>query len=481
MTNPEPPPLTIARTAASFRAGERSPVDLIEAILARIEAINPELNAIATVTADRAREDAGRAARELAAGRDRGPLHGIPVALKDNVDTAGIRTTEGSRLTADRVPDADSTVAARLRAAGAVLVGKANMHELALGVATTNAIFGQTRNPWAPDRIPGGSSGGSAAAVAAGLCLAAIGTDSGGSVRIPASLCGTVGLKPTHGLVSNTGIGQNYPSFDCAGPLTRTVEDAGLVLAAIAGYDPNDFATVPFPVEDLTANLPSSLRSVRIGVLRSAFAGTADEEVAEAVEDALTICRGLGASVTEVEVDGFDSSLAMAAARPELGHRHAADVATRPDAFDPEILAKLRSALELTLADHLTARRRSEHSAAALRRALVEFDVLVTPTTPIVAPGIGVERVRIGGLEVGVEEACVAYTRAINLARLPAISVPCGFSAAGLPIGLQLIGPPFGERGLVGIAHAYELAAGWASRRPANGENAEAAWTHLAH
>src|SRR5436190_7634498 len=309
--------LTIAEAARAFRDGRMAPRGRVESHIERAER-EAELNSIATLAADAARVDALRAARELASGHDRGPLHGIPVTLKDNIDLAGVRTTAGSRLYGDRVPTEDSRVAAKLREAGAVILGKANMHELALGVQTDNELFGQTLNPWDRSRIPGGSSGGSAAAVAAGIGLASIGTDSGGSIRVPAALCGLVGLKPTYGRVSNAGIIPNYPSFDCAGPITRTAADAAIVLRAIAGYDADDFATVRTLVDDYPALLVGGARGLRIGVLRRMYVPAA-QEVRSAFDVAIAAYRTLGAEVLDVAIDSFDTATLKDAARPELG------------------------------------------------------------------------------------------------------------------------------------------------------------------
>jgi aspartyl-tRNA(Asn)/glutamyl-tRNA(Gln) amidotransferase subunit A len=450
--------ITIAEAARRFRRHELSPRELTESTLAEIDSRNPVVNALTTVTVTRAIEDADRATAELRAGHDRGPLHGIPVSLKDNIDVAGVRTTAGSRLYAERIPDTDSAVARALRAAGAVLIGKANLHELALGVETTNAFFGQTRNPRDLDRIPGGSSGGSAAAVASGMGLASIGTDSGGSIRIPAALCGVVGLKPTYGRVSNAGVRVNYPSFDCAGPIARTVEDCALVLAAIAGYDADDFATVPMPPPAFTPALDADLAGIHVGVTRGYFFEQLDPEVERSVLAAIDRLGELGATVRDVEVEGLDAAWARDAARPELGHRYAAEVRDHPDAFDPSVLRKLRAALAPSLAQHLSARRESERVAAAFRRALDGVHLVAVPTTPIPAPRIGTATINRAGSPVDLEEVLISFTRVFNLLRVPALSLPCGETSNGLPVGLQLVGRPFDEAMLVRVGRAYEHA-----------------------
>jgi aspartyl-tRNA(Asn)/glutamyl-tRNA(Gln) amidotransferase subunit A len=438
----------------------------VEAHLARIEQFNSRVNALVTVTADLARQDALRAADELASGLDRGPLHGIPVSLKDNIDLAGVRTTAGCRLFADRVPPEDSTIAARVRAAGAVVLGKANMHELALGVQTENQLFGQTRNPWDLSRIPGGSSGGSGAAVAMGMGLASVGTDSGGSVRVPAALCGVVGLKPTYGRVSNAGILPNYPSFDCAGPLARTAEDVAAVLGVIAGYDADDFATVPMVVDDYVAALNGSLEGVRVGVPGPYFRTVAQPQVCGAFDSALEVLRTTGVTLVDVDLPQLETPWSPAVARPEVAQQHAEACLERPRDISPTILRKLQAGLQPGLLEHLRARRRSERDAAALRRLLETVDVIALPTVPTTAPPIGPSSLEGGSENDPLEAHLVLFVRIFNLLRVPSLSVPCGFgSEDGLPIGLQLVGCPFGEALLLRVAHAYEQRTDWHLRR----------------
>jgi aspartyl-tRNA(Asn)/glutamyl-tRNA(Gln) amidotransferase subunit A len=469
--------VTFRQAGALFRSRELSPVRLLEEHLERAEL--DANNCLATITGALAREAAQRAERELASGIDRGPLHGIPISLKDNIDVAGVRTTAGSLLYADRIPTADATIARKLREAGAVLIGKANMHELALGVETDNPVFGRTRNPLDPARIPGGSSGGSAAAVVAGIGLASIGTDSGGSVRIPAALCGLVGLKPTHGRVSNAGIIPNYPSFDCAGPIARTVDDVAHVLRAIAGYDPADFATIRAPVDDYAHELDGGIGVLRIGVPRALFASTVRSDVLAAFEDALRAYSGLGAEVVDVDVD-IDQSRLKDAARPELGERYANDLRTRPEDIRPDIRAKLQRGLETTLIEHMRARRLSESMAAALRGVLETVDLLALPTVPVTAPPIGETTVPFGGRDADLEDALVAYLRLFNLARLPALTHPCGTGADGMPVAFQLVGRPLDEALLLRVARAYERARGTAEPAPPPVESARQ-WMHETH
>jgi aspartyl-tRNA(Asn)/glutamyl-tRNA(Gln) amidotransferase subunit A len=458
--------LTIARAARALRARELSPLELTDAYLRRIERLNPKLNAYITVCAERARDDARRATDELTAGKTRGPLHGIPIALKDLFETAGIRTTAGAKIHADHVPARDCPVAARLRDAGTILLGKLNTHEYAYGVTTNNPHFGPTRNPWNPEHIPGGSSGGSGAAIAAGLATATTGTDTGGSIRMPASVCGVVGLKPTYGRVSKAGVLPLSYLFDHAGPITRTVEDAALVLNAIAGYDPADATSVRVPVPDFTSELGAGLRGLRVGVARDYFFDELDPEVEAAVEQAIAEMGRLGADVRDVDVHGVEAGLGalFGIVLAEAQEIHATSLRTRRADFGADVLALLCSPAPdaQTLMSGLRAR---DALAVAMRTALESVDVLVTPSTPIVAARIGQETIRLGRTEQPVLNAMIRCTAPFNATGLPALSLPCGFTRAGLPVGLQLAGRPFDEVTVLRAGHAYEQATGWHERR----------------
>jgi aspartyl-tRNA(Asn)/glutamyl-tRNA(Gln) amidotransferase subunit A len=458
--------LTIARAARALRARELSPLELTDSYLRRIERLNPHLNAYITVCAERAREDARRATDELAAGKARGPLHGIPIALKDLYETAGIRTTAGAKIHADHVPAHDCPVAARLRAAGTILLGKLNTHEYAYGVTTNNPHFGPTRNPWNPEHIPGGSSGGSGAAIAAGLATATTGTDTGGSIRMPASVCGVVGLKPTYGRVSKAGVLPLSYLFDHTGPITRTVEDAALVLNAIAGYDPSDATSVRTPVPDYTAELGAGLRGLRIGVARDYFFAELDPEVEQAIEQAIAELRRLGADVRDVKIAGVEAGLAavFAIVLAEAQAIHARSLRTRPADFGADVLALLSSPTPDTKSI-MSGLRARDALCVAMRTALESVDLLVTPTTPIVAARIGQETIRLGSVEQPVLSAMIRCTAPFNATGLPALSLPCGFTRAGLPVGLQIAGRPFDEATVLRAGHAYEQATGWHERR----------------
>lgn len=459
--------LTVAHASHAIQAREISPVELTDAYLRRIEQLNPRINAYITVTAERARADAKRATEELSAGRSRGPLHGIPVALKDLYETAGIRTTGGGKIHADHIPAADCTAARRLRDAGTILLGKLNTHEYAYGGTTNNPHYGATRNPWNLEHIPGGSSGGSGAAIAAGLATATLGTDTGGSIRMPASACGVVGMKPTYGRVSKAGVLPLSYLFDHAGPLTRTVEDAALLLNAIAGYDPLDPTTVRTPTEDYTAQLHGDLKGLRIGIPRAYFYDHLEDGIAGPVEEAISTLRRLGADVHDVAISGAAEGVGavFALVLAEAQEIHADALRTRPGDFGADVRALLTSPPPEGAALMLGLRAR-DALCVSVRNALESVDLLVTPTSPIVAARIGQETVRYGGMEESILLAMIRCTAPFNATGLPALSVPCGFTPAGLPIGLQIVGRSFDESTVLRAGHAYEQATDWHLRRP---------------
>jgi aspartyl-tRNA(Asn)/glutamyl-tRNA(Gln) amidotransferase subunit A len=457
--------LTLAEASEAIRARRLSPIELTDAYLARIARANPTLNAYVTITGDRARGDAARATDEIARGAYRGPLHGIPIGLKDIVATAGIRTTCGSKVHATWVPAADAAVARRLADAGAVLLGKLNTHEYAFGVTTNNPHWGPTRNPWNTARIPGGSSGGSGAAVAASLACAAIGTDTGGSIRIPAAVCGVVGLKPTYGRVSKAGVFPMSYLFDHVGPITRTVEDAAIMLAAIAGYDAADATTVATPVADYRTGLRDGIAGLRIGVPRSRLFPPIDPHVLAAVDAALGTLERLGAAVRDVEVPEMPMPGAFDIMISEAKDIHAETLAHRLGDLGADLQMYLGAPVggAVWLASAL---RQVRDYAAAIRTVLDTVDVLALPTCPIGAPPIGADVVDVGGVELQTFFAMALRTAPFNVAGVPALSVPCGFTPDGLPIGLQLAGRPFDEATVLRAGWAYEQATDWHTRRP---------------
>lgn len=456
--------LTIADAAAALRDRRITSTDLTTAHLKRIERVNPTVNAYVTITAERALADAKRADEEIARGGHRGPLHGVPIGLKDIVQTAGIRTTCGSKIHGTWVPEADAAVATRLARAGSVLLGKLNTHEYAFGVTTDNPHWGATRNPWDTTRIPGGSSGGSGAAVAAGLALGAIGTDTGGSIRIPASACGVVGLKPTYGRVSKAGVFPMSYLFDHVGPLTRTVEDAAILLGAIAGYDAADATTVPVPVDDYRRRLAEGARGLRVGVARGLFE-PADAEVLAAVESALRTLARLDATVTDVDVPELPVNEVFGVMIAEAKEIHADTLAHRMD----DLGRDLQLYLSPPVGDAVwmaSALRQARDYASAVRGVLESVDVLVSPTCPIAAPPIGADVVQVGPIEMQTFFAMALRTAPFNIAGLPALSLPCGFTSGGMPIGLQIVGRPFDEATVLRVGHAYEQVTDWHRRRP---------------
>jgi aspartyl-tRNA(Asn)/glutamyl-tRNA(Gln) amidotransferase subunit A len=460
--------LTLEELSSLLKSKRVSPVEVTQAYLERIDALDETFNAYITVMREQALADARRCEQEILRGDYRGPLHGLPVALKDLYDTAGVRTTAASKIYAHRVPDEDATSVARLRAAGAVLIGKTNLHEFAYGVTTESSYFGPTRNPWDPERVPGGSSGGSGAALAAGLCVAATGSDTGGSIRIPAALCGIVGLKPTYGRISCHGLLPLSWSLDHPGPMTRTVYGAAVMLAAMAGYDPRDPASADVPVPGYTAGLRDGVASLRIGLdPRWALSGI-HQEVQAAFQEALAVLEGLGAEIVEVSVprveEGMEAALTILMA--EATGIHEEFLRTCSDDYQPDVRTRLEKGFPISGTDYGRARRTGEFLRRDFATLFQRVDLFVTPMCGMTAPKLGQTEVIIDGETVSVRAPLTRYTRVFNLTGLPAISVPCGFSSEGLPIGLQLAGRAWDEATVLRAAHAYETATEWAQRCP---------------
>jgi aspartyl-tRNA(Asn)/glutamyl-tRNA(Gln) amidotransferase subunit A len=453
---------SIVETTELLRKRELSPVELTKNCLAQIEKLNPTLNAFVTVTAELALTQARAAEAEILSGHWRGPLHGIPLALKDLIDTAGIRTTAASALFKDRVPAEDAEVVRRLKEAGAVLLGKQNLHEFAYGGSTMISYYGEVHNPWDPTRIAGGSSGGSAASVAAGLGYGAIGTDTAGSVREPAALCGIVGLKPTYGRVSVRGVIPLSLSLDHIGPIARTVSDAALMLQVIAGHDAKDAHSTDAPVPDYVAGLRDGVKQLRIGVPRKFFYADLDPEIASAVEQAIGVLRTLGRDLSEIEIEvPTDRTLQTA----EAYAYHAESASRSPELYQPETLRRIRRGEDISAAEVERRRRELKHIRSEVHKIFEGVDVLVTPTTPVPAGAID-ELKKDPDLLRPHELMLLRNTRPVNVWELPAISVPCGFTTVGLPIGLQIIGPQWREDTVLKLAYAYEQATDWHKRSP---------------
>jgi aspartyl-tRNA(Asn)/glutamyl-tRNA(Gln) amidotransferase subunit A len=473
MSNSELAFLPVWKAARLLAQKKLSPVELIETALARIDSLNPKLNAYLTVVADQARAEAKHAEREMRSGRYRGLLHGIPISLKDNIWTHGVRTTAGSKILRDFVPDEDATVVRRLRRAGAIVLGKTNLHEFAYGVTTVNPHYGPTRNPWNTARIAGGSSGGSAAALASGMCAGSVGTDTGGSVRIPAALCGVVGLKATFGRVSSHGTVPLAPSFDHVGPIARTVADVAILLGVIAGRDSLDPTTAQEPVPDFLKGLRSARSKkhrLRLGWPRDYFFERVENEIHEAVKAAARLFEKLGATIEEVALphvaDVVDPSTHIALAEARAVHEQAGYFPAHAAEYAEETRKRLEMGGDVRAVDYLKALEFRKVVRADFEAAFARVDAILAPTTPLAAPRIEDTMISVAGEPEHVRAALLRPNRPSNFTGLPAISVPCGFTAEGLPVGLQLIGRAFEETRLLQIAHLYEQAAGWHTTRP---------------
>jgi aspartyl-tRNA(Asn)/glutamyl-tRNA(Gln) amidotransferase subunit A len=453
--------LSLTEVARLLKRRSVSPVEVTRAILDRIAAVSPRLNAFRTITADEALAAARRAERAIRAGRYKGPLHGIPVSVKDLIQTAGIRTTCGSRILADWIPDADATLIRLLRGAGAILIGKTHLHEFAYGPTNLNPHYGPARNPWDPGRMTGGSSGGSGIAVATGCSYVSIGTDTGGSVRIPAALCGVVGLKPTYGRISRAGIFPLSWSLDHAGPLTRTVADAAITLQALAGFDPADPGSSRQPVPNFSRGLTAGVKGLRLGVPKEFFWDEVDPEVAGAVRKAVAVLAGLGGSVREVHwpMAAEARALSFLIIEAEAFSVHERWLKERPEDYGPDVRQRLAQGATILAADYLRAQRLRRRFIESLDAVFKACDVLLTPTMPVAAPRLEETTLHWPSQTESVTAALARLTRPFNLTGTPALSVPCGFTAGGLPIGLQIAGRTFDEATVLRVGHTYEHAA----------------------
>jgi aspartyl-tRNA(Asn)/glutamyl-tRNA(Gln) amidotransferase subunit A len=444
---------------------EFSALELTEACLHQIERLNPTINAFITLTPELARQGALLADALLTAQPSRleqFTLLGMPVALKDLFETAGIRTTAGSKFFADHIPAEDAQAVLKLKLSGGVVIGKTNTHEIALGVTGVNPHYGTVKNPWDVRHVAGGSSSGSAAAVAAGMCLTALGTDTGGSIRIPASLCGIVGLKPTYGRISTRGVVPLSWNLDHVGPLTRTVRDAAMMLAAMAGFDPHDPASVDIPVEDYFVHLEDGVRGWHVALAAGEYVGASAPQVLGGVAEAGRVFKDLGAQVEKVDISWLaDLALAngcMTQADGAAFHRER--LAERPDWFGADVRQRLEIGAALTSSEYALARRTQVEGHRRFEIFFEKFDLLLLPTTPIPAPPIE------GTHAIEAARQLTRFTAPFNLAGLPALSVPCGFTGENLPIGLQIISRHWGEAKALQAGHAFEQATEWHNRRP---------------
>ena len=452
--------LSLAEASARIKARSVTSAQLVEACLRRIETYNPKVNAFITVTAAVARAQAKALDEELRAGKYRGPLHGIPIALKDNIDTAGIRTTAASAVFDDRVPKEDAEVWIRLKAAGAILMGKLNLHEFAFGVSSATSYYGPVRNPWALERNPGGSSGGSAAAIATDMCFGALGTDTGGSIRTPASYCSIVGLKPTYGLVSIRGIVPLVLSRDHCGPMTRTVEDAALMLNVLAGYDRLDIASIEHGKEDYVAAMKQPVNGLRIGIPRAPFFDHLDADVSKAVEEAIRTIAGMTRGMSDVVLPPT-RGLGVGG---EVYAYHEPHYKQGAGLYQIPTRNSLKGGENAKAYEYIQAHWKQELLRRTIDDSFRDVDLVVLPTRRHTPRTVEASIKREESDKPRNPE--LENTGQFNAYGIPAISIPCGFTTTGLPIGLMIAGPRFSEGRVLALARAYEQATDWHKRRP---------------
>jgi len=453
--------LTLTEAARLVRGKKLSPVELTRSCLERIERLNPKLNAFITVTAEPALAQARAAEAEIQRGQWRGPLHGIPIALKDLFDTAGVRTTAASQVFQERVPEQDGEIVRRLKDSGAVLLGKLNMHEFAYGGSTVISYFGPVRNPWSLEHMAGGSSSGSAVAMAAGLCYGSVGSDTGGSIRQPSAYCGTVGIKPTYGRVSTRGVVPLSWLYDHVGPMTRSVADAAAMLQVLAGYDAEDTTSVDAPVPDYTVALGGK-KPLRVGVPRTYFYEGLHPEIEAALKAALSVIEKLAPGLREVELPASNDTTIL---RTESYAYHAENVKKSPALYQPETLKRIVSAQDVPTPVYIQARRQVDQFRRGVQKVFKNVDLLVTPTTPVPPFTIAELLADMDNLRTK-EILSLRNTRPFNILGLPTISVPCGFTGSGLPIGMQITGAPWAEANVLQLAHAYEQQTEWHRKHP---------------
>lgn len=459
--------ISMAEAGRDFRAKRLSPVELTEACLARAHEVEPALNAFVTITDGLARETAAAAEKEIAAGQDKGPMHGIPVVVKDLCDMAGLPTTCSSKVRHDHLADSDAEVVVRLKKAGAVIVGKTHTHEFAYGISTPT-----TRNPYNTDHIPGGSSGGTAASVASRSSFAGIGSDTGGSIRIPAALCNLVGFKPSYGRVSRTGVASLSWSLDHVGPLARTVEDAAIMLTVLGGYDPRDPASVNLPMPDLTQGLNTGIKGLRIGIPDNYFFDRMDGGVEDLVRRAAGVFEDQGAQIRAVSLPLAEHYMAVefGLCLPEASAYHETSLRERADLYQEDVRTFLEVGSLMPATDYIKALRVREQIKQGWARLLDAdggVDVVVAPAVPCDAAAAGQDMFTwADGSEETITSAYVRHSAPANVTGLPAIAVPCGFTDRDLPVGIQIIGRPYDEPTIVRAARAYEAETGFAAKAP---------------
>ena len=460
--------LSIRETSQLLKTREISPSTLVESHLARIKNTEPKLNSFITITSENALLEAEKATSEIVKKGVRSPLHGIPIGLKDLYDTKGVITTVGSKIYRDRMPVSDATVVTKLRKAGAIIMGKLQMHEFALGATSINPHDGPARNPWDTTRITGGSSGGSGSSVASGQCMAALGTDTGGSVRIPASLCGIVGMKPSFGRISRTGV---YPlswTMDTVGPLTRTVEDAAIMLDGIAGFDPIDRSSVAMEDGSFRQNIGKTIEGKKIAIPQEYFYDVLDEDVLKSFNASLETFRDLGASSEYVSIPMLNHSLSISGTimLAEAASVHENNIRQNPDMIGEDVKLKLMQGSIMPASDYIKAQRARTIFNDQITDVFSKYDYIVSPTVALGAPRIDEPFVKIDSIEHSVLALMARLTRPFNICGLPTITIPCGMTKENLPIGLQITGRNFRDIDVIQLAHAYENATKWAKMWP---------------
>jgi aspartyl-tRNA(Asn)/glutamyl-tRNA(Gln) amidotransferase subunit A len=460
--------LTISRLAPMIRSKKVSPLEITRFLLDRINRMQPSINAYITVASEIAISQARQAEKEIAQGKYRGILHGIPISIKDLFDTRGIRTTAGSKIMKRRIPKQNAEAVDRLLGSGCILLGKTNLHEFAYGATNVNPHYGPVRNPWNLAHISGGSSGGSAASVVSTQAIASLGTDTGGSIRIPAAACGCVGFKPTYGRISLSGVIPLAPSLDHAGPLSRCVLDAALMFETIAGRNP----WAPYSGKTALTEIKKGPRGLKIGVPKQYFFSRLQPDIRRAASAALVVFEQLGAEICEVNLKGMEltGSLAADITAGEAYPYHADWLAQKPELYGEDLRSRLEQSAGMSAFTYIQAQRKRREYAEMMERVLDSVHLLLTPTLPVTAPRIDQKQVQLGNRREDVRIALLSFTRPANLSGLPAISLPCGFSSEGLPIGIQLIGRRFDELTILRAAYGYENSTSWHSCFPPDPE-----------
>ena len=460
--------LTIAELAPMVRDRRISPVELVKLSLSRVASLAEKYPAFISVQEDASLRQAIIAETAIMSGDYLGPLHGIPIGVKDLYHTKDVVTTAGSRILTDFIPQEDATVVRLLKEAGAIVIGKTNMHPFAYGPLGINPDFGTPANPWNIERIPGGSSSGSAVALALGIVPGATGTDTAGSIRIPAALCGVVGIKPTYGLVSRHGVIPLASSLDHAGPMARSVEDCAILLQAMAGYDPRDSSSIEIAVPAYQNALRDSVKGLKAGIPRFEFFSKLQPDVRSAIDQAAETLEQIGTKIIEVDVPGDDEALSilLGILGPEASAYHKTWVAERPEDYFVPVLRQLESGMNVSAVDYIVALERRQQFAEAYIEAFQDIDFLLAPTVPVTAPRMGERTIQVNGVDENTQNMLTLLNRPFNLSRMPSVSVPCGFDNDGMPIGLQIVGKPFDEKLVLRVAFAYEQATDWHDKHP---------------